>query len=136
MNTLQQQIEAFLSESAVGVVGASRNKSKYGYLVFNALRDAGYTVVPVNPNASEIDGIPTVPNVSHLPVAITAIVTITPPQITEPTIELALTGNIKHIWMQPGSETQRSIVHAQQAGISVIAGGPCILVALAARRNS
>ena len=53
----EQLIEEFLEKRNVfAVVGASRNPMKYGHQVYKDLRNAGYTVYPVNPNTDEILG--------------------------------------------------------------------------------
>jgi predicted CoA-binding protein len=42
---------------------------------------------------------------------------------------------IKQIWMQPGAESSAAIASAEEAGANVIAGGPCLLVALRYRES-
>ncbi|MCH8218006.1 MAG: CoA-binding protein [Planctomycetes bacterium] len=46
--------------------------------------------------------------------------------IVEETAQLG----IKHIWMQPGAESEEAVKRAEQLGMNVIAGGPCALVRL------
>jgi len=51
----EQRIGEFLEKLNVfAVVGASRNPMKYGHQVYKDLRNAGYTVYPINPNADKI----------------------------------------------------------------------------------
>ena len=53
----EELIKEFLNKRNIfAVVGASRNPKKYGYQVYKDLKEAGYTVYPVNPNADEILG--------------------------------------------------------------------------------
>ena len=42
----------------------------------------------------------------------------------------AAEAGIKRLWIQPGAESHVAIESAQELGLSVIAGGPCLLVAL------
>lgn len=37
---------------------------------------------------------------------------------------------IKKVWMQPGSDSKEAVKIAKDAGMSVIHGGPCVLVQL------
>ena len=60
---------------------------------------------------------------------------ITPPPVTERIIAEAAALGIEHIWMQPGAESEAAIDLAQQANMNVLAGGPCILVALRFREE-
>ncbi len=55
---------------------------------------------------------------------------ITPPQVTEKVVEEAADLGIKHIWMQPGAESDAAVARAEQAGINVIADGSCALIVL------
>jgi predicted CoA-binding protein len=60
---------------------------------------------------------------------------ITPPAVTEKIVAQAVSLGIKHIWMQPGAESPAAVALAKDAGANVIAGGPCILVALHYRED-
>jgi predicted CoA-binding protein len=60
---------------------------------------------------------------------------ITPPRVTERVVEEAAQLGVRHIWMQPGAESDRAVELAQQAGLNVIWGGPCILVTLRFRET-
>ena len=42
---------------------------------------------------------------------------------------------IRHLWMQPGAESDAAVEAAREAGVNVIAGGPCILVTLGYRER-
>ncbi len=132
--TLSEQIEAFLAESPIGVVGASSDPSKYGYRCLHALLEKGLEAIPVNPKGGEILGVSAVTSIADLPAGIRAINVITPPVVTESVIDAAIAHGITRIWLQPGAEPiDAAIERARAAGIDVISHGPCILVALASR---
>lgn len=130
-NSLAQQIDAFLSSKAFGVVGATHNRDKFGNKVLRAYMQQNKKVYPVNPSDKIIEGLSTVPNVQLLPPEVTSISIITPPPVTEKVIEQAIAkGNVKNIWIQPGAESATAIELAKTHGINIIAQGPCILVRL------
>jgi predicted CoA-binding protein len=56
--TTRRDIEAFLALRRIAVAGVSRKPASYGRMVFRELRRRGYDVVPVHPEAAEIDGLP------------------------------------------------------------------------------
>lgn len=56
--TTRRDIEAFLALKRIAVVGVSRKAASYSRMVFRELRRRGYDVVPVHPEADEIDGMP------------------------------------------------------------------------------
>jgi predicted CoA-binding protein len=123
-------VETILSQKTFAVTGVSRNKDKYGYKVYNSLRAAGYRVFPINPNADTIDGDTCYPSLDNVPVPIDVVVTVTPPQITEETMYLAGRLKIPFVWMQPGAESTAAINDARAYSLQVVAGGPCIMVAV------
>jgi predicted CoA-binding protein len=86
--------------------------------------------VPVNPNADEVEGAKAYPNLASIPGGIHGVSIITPPPVTERVVSEAIERGIKHIWKQPGAESDAAISAAEAAGLNVIAGGPCVLVSL------
>ena len=50
--------------------------------------------------------------------------------VTEKVVVEVVAAGIGHIWMQPGAESAVAIDECTTAGLSVIAGGPCLLVEL------
>jgi len=129
----QSQIEAFLDGSPHAVVGASRDRAKYGNKVLRAYQQHGRPVFPVNPHASEVENVPAYASLAALPETVHGISVITPPDVTELIVEQAGKLGIQHIWMQPGSESDVAVSRAEELGMNLIAGGPCLLVVLGYR---
>ena len=67
---------------------------------------------------------------ASIPGSIDGVSIITRPAVTEQVVQDAVKRGIKHIWMQPGAESERAVALAEKAGANVIAGGPCVLVSL------
>lgn len=128
--TIRHQIDQFLSSAAFGVVGASTNRSKYGNKVLRCYLQDGRSAVPVNPNESEIEGVPCVAAIGDLPAEVKSISMITPPTVTAQLVPLALEKGIENIWMQPGAEHPDAVALCQERGVNVIADGSCLLVVL------
>jgi predicted CoA-binding protein len=126
----QQQIEEFLRGSPHAVVGASRDRSKYGNKVLRAYLQTGREVFPVNPFAAQVEGRTAYPDLAALPAKVHGVSVITPPEQTEAIVAQAGELGIKHIWLQPGSETPAAIALGEQLAMNLIAEGPCVLVAL------
>ena len=128
--TTDSQIDQFLAQPAFAVIGASRDRSKYGNKVLRCYQQNGRTAYPVNPNADEIEGLACSPDLASLPNPVQAASIITPPEITEKIVEQAAEAGVQHLWMQPGAESKAAVQRAAELGLQVIAGGPCILVIL------
>ena len=77
-----------------------------------------------------VEGLAAFPDLSSLPESVHGISIVTPPQVTEQVVIEAARLGIHHVWMQPGAESKRAVELAQEAGMNVIWGGPCILVAM------
>ena len=131
----KEQLDRFFTSEAYGVVGASANRHKYGNKVLRVYQQHGKRVIPVNPKETEIEGIACVSGVSDLPSEVKSISVITPPQVTEQVVDLAIAKGIENIWMQPGAESSVAVANCRKNGINVIADGSCILVVLGFREH-
>ena len=123
-----EKIQDFLAEGPFAVVGASRDRAKYGNKVLRAYLQNDREVYPVNPRADEVEGLESYADLAALPRPVRAISIVTPPSITERVVEQAAELGIRHIWMQPGAESDKAVGRAERAGMNVIAGGACALV--------
>lgn len=128
--TLQSRIDAFLNGAPHAVVGASRDRAKYGNKVLRSYVQAGRRVYPVNPAGGEIEGLTAFPSLAALPERVHGISIITPPSITERIVEEAHAVGILHLWMQPGAESATAIELALSHNKNVIGGDACVLVVL------
>ena len=131
--TLQERIDEFLGGTPHAVVGASRDRAKYGNKVLRAYLQNNREVYPVNPNSEEVEGLATFPDLASLPQPVHGVSVICPPAVTERIVDQLPTARARYVWMQPGAESVRAIDRARELGLVVIAGGPCLLVALGFR---
>jgi len=125
----ENDISAFLAGESFAVVGASQDRQKYGNKVLRSYLQAGRRVYAINPNADEIEGQPCFPDLASLPERVHGASIITPPKVTEAIVEQAAAAGIRHLWMQPGSESPTAIQRAAELGLTLIHSGPCVLVA-------
>jgi len=132
----QDKIQSFLSGKRFAVVGASTDRSKYGNKVLRVYLQNKRDVVPINPSAKEVEGLTAYPDLASVPGTIDGVSIITQPTVTENVVSDALARGINNIWIQPGAESERAVQTAEDAGANVIAGGPCILVALRYREDN
>ncbi|MCL4201708.1 MAG: CoA-binding protein [Pirellulaceae bacterium] len=131
----QDLIEQFLAGSPHAVAGASRDRDKYGNKVLRAYQQRQRLVYPINPAATDIEGLQAYADLSRAPLPLHGVSIVTPPEVTEQIVEQAARLGIRYLWMQPGAESDRAIQSARRHGIHVIAGGPCILVSLGFREE-
>ena len=129
--TVEERIQAFLAGKRFAVVGASPDRAKYGNKVLRAYLQNNLEVFPINPNSDKVEGLRSFPDLKSLPDSVDGISIVTPPGVTEQVVEQAVELGIRNIWMQPGAESPKAIDRTKHSRANVIAGGPCLLVALA-----
>ena len=103
--------------------------------MLRALMRAGYAPIPINPHEAEIEGRRAYPDLQSAP-TIESLAIITPPAVTEILVKDAIAAGVHNLWMQPGAESAAAIDQATEAGLMVVAGGPCLLVVLGFRGDS
>ena len=130
---LETQIADFMAGETFAVAGASSNREKYGNKVLRCYLQKGHTAIPVNPSADEVEGIPAATSLSDIDPKPHGLSIITPPPVTEKVVAEAIELGIKHIWMQPGAESDAAVAACRDAGVNLISGGPCLLVVLGFR---
>jgi len=118
--TKKESINQFLAPKKVAIAGASRNNKKFGYAVFNELRQKGFDVCPVNPNTDAIDGVTCYKSVKEIPVGYEKLFIVTPKNETNNIIQQAIDKGIKHIWVQQMSSTPESSKIANELNVDLI----------------
>lgn len=130
---VRERIDDFLREGPFAVAGASVDRAKYGNKVLRCYLQHGLRVYPLHPREAEIEGVACAKDLAALPEKVRGLSIVTPPSITEKLVEQAALAGIRRVWMQPGAESAQAVARAHELGLSVIAGGPCLLVALGYR---
>jgi len=128
MEAVKQAATEFLSHKRVAVTGVSRTPGSHGSnVVYQRLKDRGYDVFPVNPNAEEIEGDPCFPDLHAIPGGVEAVVIGTRPDRARATVEECAELGIKDVWMHRsfggGSVSDEATVYGREHGMTVIDGG-------------
>jgi uncharacterized protein len=132
MATMTEAASAFLANKRIAVTGVSRKAKDHGSnTVFKRLRDRGYEVFAVNPNADEVEGARSYHDLKSIPGGVDAVVIGTAPGRAEATMRECAELGIRHVWMHrsygQGSVSDAATVYGREQGITVIDGGcPCM----------
>jgi predicted CoA-binding protein len=132
MTTIKNAASEFLDHKRVAVTGVSRTPGNHGSnVVYKRLRECGYDVFAVNPNADEVEGDRAYHDLRAIPGGVEAVVIGTRPEIADETMRECAALGIKHVWMHrgPGAGSVSSVATAygRERGITVIDGGcPCM----------
>lgn len=125
-------ILAFLAGRTFAVVGASNDRAKFGNRVLRHYLAHGRRAIPVHPREPIVEGIPAVSSLRALPEPVDGVSVIVPPAVTLSVLDDAHAAGCRRLWLQPGAEDDAVIAKAKALGLELIAGGPCVLVALRA----
>ncbi|HEV3214196.1 MAG TPA: CoA-binding protein [Vicinamibacterales bacterium] len=93
----------------VAIIGASSDPRKFGNRALRAFRRKGYTVIPINPNEAQVEGLKTYRSVLDVPGAIDMATFYVPPAIGEQVIAEVAQKGIPEVWLNPGSESDELI---------------------------
>ena len=132
MQKIKEAAAEFLASKRVAVTGVSRHPKDHGSnVVYKRLRDRGYDVFAVNPNADEVEGDRCHHDLRSIPGGVEAVVIATKPETAEETMRECAELGIKHVWMHRGpghgSVSDAATDYGREHGITVIDGGcPCM----------
>src|SRR5512133_3863798 len=103
MTTIKDAAAEFLSHKRVAVTGVSRTPGSHGSnVVYKRLRDRGYNVFAVNPNADTVEGDAAYHDLHSIPDGVEAVVIGTRPETAEETMRECAELGIKQVWMHRG----------------------------------
>ena len=128
MQPIGQAAATFLANHRIAVTGVSRTPANHGSnTVYRRLRDRGYEVFAVNPNAQEVEGDRCYRDLASIPGGVDAVVIGTRPEIAEDTVRDCVDLGIRQVWMHrgpgAGSVSAAATDFGRQHGITVIDGG-------------
>ncbi|HEY7284888.1 MAG TPA: CoA-binding protein [Vicinamibacterales bacterium] len=128
MPTMKEAASDFLAHKRIAVTGVSRNPGDHGSnAVFKRLRDRGYRVFAVNPNADNVEGARSYHDLKSIPGGVDAVVIATAADKAEGTVRECVELGIKHVWMHrsygQGSVSATAAAYGRKHGITVIDGG-------------
>jgi uncharacterized protein len=104
----------------VAIIGASANRAKYGNKAVRAFQQQGYTVYPVNPKETEIEGLATFKSIRDVPVRPQMVSVYLPPAVVLKVLpDIAATG-CQELWLNPGTESDEVLAEAEKLGLKVI----------------
>ena len=129
MASIGRAIDDFLSQRRIAVAGVSREPGgKHGgNIIYQRLKERGYEVFAVNPNADTVEGDPCYHDLRSIPGGVDAVVIATRPAVAPSVAQECKELGITRVWMHRsfggGSVSPEADAYCKQNGIACIAGG-------------
>jgi len=127
LKRLPDSVADFLSGKRFAIAGVSRSGRQPANAIFRKLRDSGYAVVPVNPNAATVEGVTCYPELASIPGQIDGLVVVTHPDVAPELVRQAAARGISRIWFHrsfgEGSVSDEAVRSCADLGIRAIVGG-------------
>jgi len=116
-NSLREILSA---ARVIAVIGHSNDPNRTSYQIGAMLRRVGYTVYPVNPNVTEIDGQPCYPTLIEVPEPIDIVDVFRRSEFLPEVVDQAMAARAKVIWTQLGVVDETAARVAEGAGMQVV----------------
>lgn len=124
--TARQTIDDFLARKRLAVVGLSRNPKDFSRMLFQEFRRRGYDVVPVTPQASELDGLQCFAGVRDISPPVEGALLMTNAAVTDGVVRECAEAGIPRVWMYraagAGAVSPAAVEFCRANGIAVIPG--------------
>ena len=101
----------------VAVIGASSDRTKFSNKAVRAFARQGYTVIPIHPRESEVEGFRAYPSVLDVPGTIDMATIYLPPALGVKVVEEIATKGIADVWINPGADGPEVVARARELGL-------------------
>lgn len=128
-------VEVMLRQTAWAVVGATDRRDKYGFKIYDFLKQHGYRVYPINPHVPEIQGDKCYAALTQLPEKPAVVNMVISPRLAEPVLKECSQLQIKYVWFQPGAGSAQTMAKCRELGLTAV-NDICVMAKIRTRRGS
>lgn len=104
----------------IAIVGASADRNKFGNKAVRAFLKQGYTVFPVNPKETQIEGLPVFKSIAEVLARPHLISVYLPPPVLLKVLPAIAAKGCDELWLNPGTESPAVLTEAERLGLNVI----------------
>ena len=104
----------------VAVIGASSDRRKFGNKALRAFATQGFSVIPINPNESSVEGYRTFASVLDVPGPIDMATVYVPDDAGVRVVEELAKKGVPEVWLNPGADDDLVVARARALGLTVI----------------
>jgi predicted CoA-binding protein len=104
----------------IAILGASADRSKFGNKAVRAFAQQGFTVYPVNPKETVIEGLTVCKDLAEVPVRPNLISVYLPPPVLLKVLPEIVAKGCDELWLNPGTESDEVLAEAERLGLNII----------------
>jgi predicted CoA-binding protein len=124
-----------MSQPTIAVVGASADRRKFGNRAVRAYARMGYTVYPIHPRESAIEGHKAYASILDVPAdELDRVSLYLPEELALPVLEEIARKPAKEVWLNPGADSPAVVERANALGLPVVVG--CSIVDIGANPHT
>jgi hypothetical protein len=124
----KHEINRILAEAkTIAVVGLSSRPTRAGHYVPAYLQEAGYRIIPVNPNLEEALDEKAYPDLGAIPDPVDLVLIFQRSENVPPFVDQAIEIGARAVWMQLGIANEAAAQKARAAGLQVVQNA-CMMV--------
>jgi predicted CoA-binding protein len=110
-----------MTAKTIAVVGASADRRKFGNKCVRAFASAGWTVFPVHPTETAVEGLPVYRSVADVPVERLDVVSVyLNPKVGLGVLPTFTAKTVGELWFNPGAESAELLAKAKELGLHAI----------------
>ena len=130
--TTQQKIDDFLGHKRLAVIGVSRSPRHFSRVLWRALLERGYDLVPVNPLLAEVDGRKCYASVSDVAPAVEGALIMTGAGAAEQVALDCARAGLRRVWFYraggKGAADDAAVSYCEREGMEVTLGCPLMFL--------
>ncbi len=104
----------------MAVIGASNDRRKFGNKAVRAFLQQGYTVYPVNPRETAVEGLPAFRSIAGVPARPDRVSIYVQPRVALRILPDIAARGCDELWLNPGADAPEVVAEAERLGLNVI----------------
>ena len=124
---MDQAVQDFIDGNRIALVGMSRSGKKFGNMASKELKERGYQVYPVHPEAEQIDGERCYSSLASIEGGVDGVLVVVPPERSGQVLKDAADAGIRNVWLQQGAESPEVWALGDELDLNLVSK-KCILM--------
>jgi hypothetical protein len=124
---MDQAVQDFIDGNRIALVGMSRSGKKFGNMASKELKERGYQVCPVHPEAEQIDGERCYASLASIESGVDGVLVVVPPERSGQVLKDAADAGIRNVWLQQGAESPEILALGEELDLNLVSK-KCILM--------